>query len=303
MSLTSIVINDGLSDIKANKNRYGVARIIMKEILSYRKYYDAYEELEHGFLTEYKYKNNKGLYHASKSGNMKFIQHFIEKGSTKWNYALEGAARGGHINIIEYFIEKGAIKFIKGLDAAAMGGHRDAVDYFFKKGIALQYHTVNYAAMSGNLDLVKYLETQKCIGRQTYFSNGMIGAGIYNRKHIIDYYIDQGVKPTEGLLGAIYGGHFNLVKYCISKGFTQCDLDNGLMQAVRYKHFRMIKYFMVLGAKNWDKALEAAVEINNQKYIDLFISKGASNWITCFYIAKKFKHVHLIRFFNQKIDG
>lgn len=72
-------------------------------------------------------------------------------------------------------------------------------------------------------------------------------AGCYNKQSLLDYYhnlYDHSIVIycyKRGLEGAAYGGHLDLVKYCISRGVTY---GSGVNQASRQGHQDIVNYLM-----------------------------------------------------------
>lgn len=134
MSLTSIIINDGLSDIKQNKNRYGVARILMELILAYRGVRDgSYETIKAGFIPD-NYYVNIALQYAAKAGNKSLVAYFMANCPSRyWSNGLQGAAEGGHRDLVNFFIDQGVRNWQAGSYGARDGRHTDLMEFFRKK--------------------------------------------------------------------------------------------------------------------------------------------------------------------------
>lgn len=159
-TLTSIFINDGLSDIETNKNSLGVARNLMSIILSYRTYECWRTTIDAGYLPDIKgyYDIDYALYVAAKRNNKQHIDCHISLlyQRSRWPFdmfkhpnnvlltsywptrsILRGAARGGHRELIDFAIMYGANDYTAAMFEAIHGGHNEIVKFFIEKGVDL----------------------------------------------------------------------------------------------------------------------------------------------------------------------
>ena len=85
-------------------------------------------------LEQYIKNINKGLEWAAEIGSPDFVDYFIKKGATKFDWPMTRAAGGGHRDLVELMITKGATDFDWAMAWAAGGGHRDLVELMITKG-------------------------------------------------------------------------------------------------------------------------------------------------------------------------
>ncbi len=81
-----------------------------------------------GLLAHINYPN-EGLWWASEIGAKYWVNYFIEKGATFFDWAMVRAAGGGHRDLVELMIKKGATDFDWAMREAAKGGHREIAKY------------------------------------------------------------------------------------------------------------------------------------------------------------------------------
>ena len=104
-----------------------------KQILSYRCYKNVYDEISAGFIPFNDYDVNKALSIASRTGNIKLIHYFIDKGANDWNLGMRYAASNNHIELVKFFIDKGANDWNLGMRYAASNNHIELVKFFKSK--------------------------------------------------------------------------------------------------------------------------------------------------------------------------
>lgn len=80
MSLTSVIINNGLKDICQNKNPYGVPRCLLELILQYRTYTNIEDTIKASYIPTGLFNYKNALKYAVKYNKQNIIDHFIKEG-------------------------------------------------------------------------------------------------------------------------------------------------------------------------------------------------------------------------------
>lgn len=144
-SLVAIVINDGLRDISTDKNKYGVARNIVQNIIAFdREFACIYDDVAFG-----RFKNSRGCKYDC-DGHPMAIWPFIA-----------AAAYGGHIHIMEYYISMEPEYDIRDvIERAARGGHAKVIRYLIKsplypKNIYVTYDAIQECYWCENFHLIE----------------------------------------------------------------------------------------------------------------------------------------------------
>lgn len=208
MSLTSIIINDGLSDINKNKNPYGVARRLMQNIISLIYYKNVFDEIKAGVVRDYRkdlpgYSFDRGIVFAAWGGHQTLIKYFLDNANylpLVCNNGMVGAARGGYLDLVKDFIDKGGDEWQFSITDAALYGHKDIVEYLLPR----HKHCVNWAlygaARGGHKDIIQF-----CIAnRAWYWWFGFDGAFQSGNKELMDYFISKDSKLKDLLTDEKY---------------------------------------------------------------------------------------------------
>ena len=115
------------------------------------------EYLKRRGLERYLNNVNKGLEWAAEIRSPDFVDYFMKKGATKFDWPMAKAAGGGHREIVELMIRKGATSFNWAMAEAAGGGYRDIVDLMITKGATKFDWAMVGAAGGGQRDIVELM--------------------------------------------------------------------------------------------------------------------------------------------------
>ena len=194
MSLTSIFINDGLSDITHKRNLYGVARNLMENILSYRNFPCVYDEIRVGFFPSSKWFIRNAITNATLGGHKHLVEYFVDyeeqekikayKRRTNfirqdgpeqiemsvWRDGLEKAFVKKHTHLIDYFLEKTG-KTLQIFDLVIQYNYTPMIDYF--------------------MSLIDQFTNKQ--DKDVCWKIGYKGAIKGNNKKYIDYFLSQNI--------------------------------------------------------------------------------------------------------------
>lgn len=274
ISLASIIINDGLHDIINNTNRYGVARNLMKTILSYRSYTRVYHEIRAGFLPHSKvhYSTDRAFKNAIVGRRMDLIKYFSERmgnimsreGVDKCVYT---AARYGYTDLVDLCINKyfghqkyaiegyariNRMDLVAGHDAwyknkyitrgAARGGHLEIVQKYFDD-TSIRSEVLTHAARGGHLEIIKFLTT----GNNEYINTSvMTGAARGGHFDIFkNYFVNIENVLELCLADTAKGGHEEIAKFILTK-LQKPDYKRALEHAMKHQRNNMIEFFYKL---------------------------------------------------------
>lgn len=249
-SITSVIINDGLSDIENNQNPYGVARRLVEEILAYD-----YRSIPYSSQSW----DESNLYYAAKSYDKKRLARYIDVSDIipqritvyydnrcepyERGWGLQGAAEGNHRELVDYFLFTN-VPGHWGLEGAAEGNHRDLIDYLVGRGI-------------------------------TNWGDGLCGAAKGNHRELVDWFIEKGANRVrdlnEALDYAALGGHADMCEYLISRGANEWNW--GLTASTEGNHKQLIKIFMEKGANNLEYCLMVAKREGHKDLVKFFEDK------------------------------
>lgn len=249
-SLTSIFINDGISDLYQFKNKYGVARSLISRIIQYRMYKSVYDEIEAGYLPTDKINLDKinmdlGLAAAVKGGHFDLVEYFVSKGASDFRRGIRAAAENNHKDLVDYCIAKKPYRwYIPAAAGAAYGGHRDLLDYIIsrspKKSLTPDEWCImmNNASTKGHMHIIEY-----CISKGAdSWDDGLFNAAYTNNKKLMEYYISKGASDwKQGMQGAIIADNIEFVEYFLERGV---NIQTGLQIATKGKCTNMIEYFL-----------------------------------------------------------
>ena len=120
-----------------------------------------------------------------------------------------------------------------------------------------------------NNKMIQAGEYEACIG----FDNMIYGACLRGYHDFIQFIIlnQKNCNWNQGLFGACYGGHMELVHLVISKGAY--DWNHGLYGACRGGHKDLVNLMILQGANNWKAGLCSACEGGYEDLKILMISK------------------------------
>lgn len=195
MSLASIVINDGLSDINKNKNPYGVARRLMQNIISLIYYETVFDEIKAGVIRDYRndlpgYEFDRGIVFAAWGGHRPLIKYFLDNANylpLVYNNGMVGAARGGYLDLVKDFIDKGGDEWQFSITDAALYGHKDIVEYLLHRHRNCVNWALYGAARGGHKDIIQF-----CIANSArIWQFGFDGAFQSGNKELMEYFISK----------------------------------------------------------------------------------------------------------------
>ena len=96
--------------------------------------------------------------------------------------------------------------------------------------------------------------------------------GIEDIKSMITDGVDD---LDDGLIGACYGGHQDIIELMIDKGAD--DWDYGLVSACYGGHIEIVKLMIMKGACKWKWGLKSACKGGHIEIVKLMIDRGATN--------------------------
>lgn len=166
-----------------------------------------------------------------------------------WNGALEGGCYIGDRTIISISIVYGANDWNRGLFKAAQGGHIDIMDMMIEKGATEYGYTMIYACAGGHIEAVKW---------------------------IIDNLEDDFQEYREIYIsGACERGYMDIAIYFIEL-YNVTALDKYLTITSKYGYYKLSKYLISKGAKNFNECLDIAAKYGRASIAYLLIKNGAT---------------------------
>lgn len=179
------------------------------------------------------------------------------------------------------------------------------------------------AAAKNRLDLIdyftaKYLKDEAENGDDDHLSNSglihrccLIGAIRGGHHELIQYFISTHISGWYWILqAAAQSNRPDLVDICIEKiSHSMTDLNYGLSGAAKGGHRGLIDFFVSkcneFGVNiDWTWGLLSAVKCTDdtvrRDLVDYFIENGANNWNTAFEYAARSGHLDLVDFFISK---
>lgn len=280
--LTHIFILDGIRDIVQDKNQYGVARSLLKTILSYRVYNRVYDEIRAGFLPNESanYTLGKALKNAIKGNHKHLVKYFIDKAGCKIDMygSIRTAVQYGYMELVEYMKEiyqsyypwnksTWSLAVLEGL------ARINRSDLFTIETDMLKY-ICHGAARGGHLDLLEehYIHT----GDHYEVWRQAARGGHY---HILSY-LSKGTIPDNpwkmAMLEASRGGHTKLIHHCIKHIGEDSINQECLNEAIKGGHVDIVDWFISklnMTSANYRFALRTAMEYQRNNLILLFSKK------------------------------
>lgn len=338
-TVSSIIINDGLSYIESQTNPYSIARNLISIILAYRTYNHNYYELKAGFPIPPDHNRTEMLYESAKCKDYDCINHYLsiptllfeyqridrvniilcgaaEGGdldfvrriealyAQNWDGAMEAAAKGNHRHIIDYCIDKGSHYWTSGLLGAIKGNHIHLVEFFLNKGAFCIHDGIDIAAMYGYKDIIEYI-VKFSMGKSRQpikWDKIMYKATKHNHKDIVEICVKNGASDWKSSIKiAIEQGHQNLVDYFISKGFNSKNKwREELILAVQHNHSHLVRYFINKGAVLPEYLVPMVIKNNNFYLVKLFTQKPVSYMNSYMNVAASAGHLNLVKYFISK---
>lgn len=220
-TLTSVFINDGLSDIKNNKNSLGVARNLLSTIISYRTYECWRTTIDAGYIPDIKgFDIDYAMYVAAKRNNKQHLDYYISLLWRELRCPFEMFQHQNNVLLIDYWDRNSILR------GAARGGHKELIDF------ALMYKASNYTeamfeAIHGeHNDIVKFF-----IEKGADLDEGMGLSIKLNNRSLIDLFIEKGASHWNYYtVYAIVNKNEDLVEFFKSKGVDQ----NKINRVIRY---------------------------------------------------------------------
>jgi hypothetical protein len=165
------------------------------------------------------------------------------KNPTRLKLAMRQAARGGHQVMIDLIKDLGGTSFKEEVHGTAEGGHLENLKRLITHGKELRqnmlFQVTSGAADFGQLATFKYLTTLWMPDSHDWKSFAW-SAGKTGDQGVINYVMSQGGDNyTEVILGAIIGGHLDLVTHYMKKPGLNYSSIFG--QAIRYNYLDLAK--------------------------------------------------------------
>jgi hypothetical protein len=205
------------------------------------------------------------------------------KTPTFLNQALRGAARGGHQVMIDLIKDLGGTSSKHELRGTVEGGHLEQLKPLIVQGHDLSqrfiFQLTKGSVKFGQLAMVKYL-TILWIPTPIDWEYLIRSAGRSGNQGMVDYIISQGgVNYTQLILGAITGGHLDLVVgYMENPGLNYVNIFD---QAVYFNYLELAK--LVAKDHRIDQAvinnlMSCVSERTTYETIEYLISLGGTNY-------------------------
>jgi hypothetical protein len=209
--------------------------------------------------------------------NPEYIETYVLKN------ALRRAALGGHQVMIDLIKDLGGTSFKQEVRGTAEGGHLEKLKLLISEGKNLSqdllFELTNRAVKSGHLATFKYL-TPLWTTLPGDWDNLFFSAGESGNQGLIDYVIRQyGDNYMEVILGAIYGGHLEVVmQYMEKPGLNYRGIFS---QAIRLNYLDLAKLVDRDHRIDRDTLNELMEDVNlttTYETIDYLISLGGDNY-------------------------
>jgi hypothetical protein len=204
------------------------------------------------------------------------------KNSDFLNQALRVASRGGRQVMIDLIKDLGGTSFKQEVRGTAEGGHLEKLKLLISRGKNLSqdmlFKVTYRAVMYGQLSMVKYLTTLWTPDPEDwgYLINAAGGSG---NQGMIDYVISQGDNYTELILGAIVGGHLELLmRYMEKPGLDYIAIFS---QAVRFNYLDLAKLVARdhrIDRDSLNELMSSVLETTTYETIDYLISLGGNDY-------------------------
>lgn len=238
-TLTSIFINDGLSDIETNMNPSGVARNLLSLILSYRHYRKPHYAIDAGFIptedldydsddtrndrfVHYRginYDLDYAMYISARRNNKQQLDYYISLLWKQKRFPFDMFKHQNYALILSRYAREAILR------GAARGGHKELIEF------ALKYTATNYdegirEAIYGNHDeIVKFFVT---IGT-TDLDEGMGLSIKLNKRALIDFFLEKGASHWNYYtVCAIEYKNEELEQFFRSKGVNEYKINRAL---------------------------------------------------------------------------
>lgn len=232
----------------------------------------------------------KTLFHACQGGNLDIIKLIIKmctltnKGiemERMWCYGLRGACKGNNIDIFKMYMHKIPPSLFGGtwcwfdnycLQHVCETGNMKFIKFIIKKGYIGWHFGLLGACEGGHMKIVKYMTNK--------FTHYDKKKGCATHRSIYNI--------NDCMMVACISGNIQIVKYLIKKikyfkdthDLERC-LEYYLQYACRGGHVELIEYFMSIGAKDVNSAMETACRWGNIEIVKIMINNGATNWNQC----------------------
>ncbi|KAJ3288161.1 hypothetical protein HDU76_007725, partial [Blyttiomyces sp. JEL0837] len=179
------------------------------------------------------------LYHGHNPGPEKVIQLF---------YA---AAERSDLDVVQYLYSTGDIVLEDPLFTLAIQERNlNVIKLFGDSGPRGALADINTAALSGNIDAVKFFH-KHCCEETKNTTTGSCG-NIACRK-----------LAATAFRSAASKGDFEMVMFFIENGRDDCNLEEGLCEAIRCGRFRLVRYFYALGVTELMKDKSVLADVKN----------------------------------------
>ena len=229
------------------------------------------------------------LERAAQKGWLDLVKHAINKGSEEYYGGFLLASTGTDFekvnNVVKYLASKFNISgnsylLNKSIEQAAIVNNIKLIEYFFEKN----------EEQGGQQEQREQREQGNVEDKLILYNYGLSGAVRGGHDKLIDFFISKGANNWNlAILGAAYAGREDLVFRFITKINEQhgeqhgeqhenyfIDVNNALQNAATSGNLLLVKYFISLGADNFNEILVEA-GYKNPKIVLYVVSKGATN--------------------------
>ena len=210
-----------------------------------------------------------------------YIELFIERGANDWNAALEGASYSGDMKWIQYFIEK-SNKLLEGLYSACRSGNYSTIQWYLNQDFITKNKDFDWNSVfcfigkSGNLETIKHF--RKTGLKDIHLLYGAIESGNIELLTTLLYIENWDTSITNRCLGyAVLSGKYELIGLYLQKADK---FYHALGSAIIVKNMKFISLFYKLEKiKSLDTLnffTQEAGKTGDIKVIEFFIDKGGA---------------------------
>lgn len=197
---------------------------------------------------------------AAEAGQLEFLNKLEKLQELNWSMVLLGAGLGGHLEIIKKAMEESLQHTHFAVTGAARGGHKFILEYLSEYTDWSVCHEEVWK--TGNIDMIKYVRNKRLDLRVNlccacasgkyeivhwatqcapYLYNCNYGAYKTGNNEIIKLVQQLEVNYHHGLLGAVSGGHMELVEKLVEKKKVEITSDI-FIEAIRTNNFDIAEY-------------------------------------------------------------
>jgi ankyrin repeat protein len=214
---------------------------------------------------------------AAEAGQMKVVQQLLERGVGHYNHAQRAAARAGQNEVLAVLLEDAARR-------CRQGGwilHEDIgpTDPFSFDLMMVERRPENEpvcesealvdAAKAGRQRTVELLLSY---GGATGYGDAIRGAAMGGQREIVEWLLERGAPPQEGLSGAVYAGPREMIAFLLDRGAEPDSLT--CATAAAYRDLSVVDLLLQHGGSpNW--GLSDAACRGRKDTVEFLLQRGA----------------------------